>query len=137
MLAESLSDNYIWLEDYAENGDESTFDAYQAFRLESDMKNDKGETATAKDYHYSKQEFNEFMKNSAANGVRITPEIDVPAHALAFTKVFPEYAVKNLRSILMKKRPLTDHVDVSRPECVEFISVQMNFSVIILLIEIL
>ena len=116
-----LSDNYIWLEDYAENGDESTFDAYQAFRLESDMKNDKGETATAKDYHYSKQEFNEFMKNSAAKGVRITPEIDMPAHALAFTKVFPEYAVKNLRSILMKKRPLTDHVDVSRPECVEFV----------------
>lgn len=116
-----LSDNYIWLEDYAENGDESTFDAYQAFRLESDMKNDKGETATAKDYHYSKQEFNEFMKNSAAKGVRITPEIDLPAHALAFTKVFPEYAVKNLRSILMKKRPLTDHVDVSRPECVEFV----------------
>lgn len=116
-----LSDNYIWLEDYAENGDESTFDTYQAFRLESDMKNDKGETATAKDYHYSKQEFNEFMKNSAAKGVRITPEIDLPAHALAFTKVFPEYAVKNLRSILMKKRPLTDHVDVSRPECVEFV----------------
>ena len=116
-----LSDNYIWLEDYAENGDESTFDAYQAFRLESDMKNDKGETATAKDYHYSKQEFNAFMKNSAAKGVRITPEIDMPAHALAFTKVFPEYAVKNLRSILMKKRPLTDHVDVSRPECVEFV----------------
>lgn len=116
-----LSDNYIWLEDYAENGDESTFDAYQAFRLESDMKNDKGETATAKDYHYSKREFNDFMKNSAAKGVRITPEIDMPAHALAFTKVFPEYAVKNLRSILMKKRPLTDHVDVSRPECVEFV----------------
>lgn len=116
-----LSDNYIFLEDYAENGDESTYDAYQAFRLESDMKNDKGETAAAKDYHYSKQEFNEFMKNSAAKGVRITPEIDMPAHALAFTKVFPEYAVKNLRSILMKKRPLTDHVDVSRPECVEFV----------------
>lgn len=116
-----LSDNYIWLEDYAENGDESTFDAYQAFRLESDMKNDKGETATAKDYHYSKREFNEFMKNSAVKGVRITPEIDVPAHALAFTKAFPEYSVSNLRSILMKKRPLTDHVDVSRPECVEFV----------------
>lgn len=116
-----LSDNYIWLEDYAENGDESTYDAYQAFRLESDMKNDKGETATAKDYHYSKQKFNAFMKNSAAKGVRITPEIDMPAHALAFTKVFPEYAVKNLRSILMKKRPLTDHVDVSRPECIDFV----------------
>lgn len=50
-----LGDNYIWLEDYAENGDESTFDAYQAFRLESSLKNDKGETATSKDYSYSKK----------------------------------------------------------------------------------
>ncbi len=116
-----LSDNYIWLEDYAENGDESTFDAYQAFRLESDLKNSSGETPTAKDYSYSKEEFNAFMKASAEKGVKIIPEIDMPAHALAFTKVFPEYAVKNQVSMLMKKRPLTDHIDVSRPEAVDFV----------------
>ncbi|MDE6123743.1 MAG: family 20 glycosylhydrolase, partial [Eubacterium sp.] len=88
-----LSDNYIWLEDYAQNGDESTFDAYSAFRLESSLKNDKGETPTSEDYSYSKAEFNSFMRASLNKGVRITPEIDMPAHALAFTKVFPEYAV--------------------------------------------
>lgn len=116
-----LGDNYIWLEDYADRGDESTFDAYSAFRLESSLKNKKGETPTAKDYSYTKTEFNRFMKESADKGVRITPEIDMPAHALAFTTVFPEYAVKGKVSPLMKKRPLTDHIDISRPEAMEFV----------------
>lgn len=116
-----LGDNYIWLEDYAQNGDESTFDAYQAFRLESALKNKNGETPTAKDYSYSKSEFNSFIKSSLKKGVRITPEIDMPAHALAFTKVFPEYAVMGKVSPLMKKRPLTDHIDISKPEAVEFV----------------
>lgn len=116
-----LSDNYIWLEDYAQNGDESTFDAYSAFRLESSLKNEKGESPTAKDYSYSKAEFNSFMKASLKKGVRIVPEIDMPAHALAFTKVFPEYAVMGEVSPLMNKRPLTDHINVAKPEAVEFI----------------
>lgn len=116
-----LSDNYIWLEDYAQNGDASTFDAYSAFRLESALKNEKGESPTSKDYSYSKAQFNAFMKHSLEKGVRITPEIDMPAHALAFTKVFPEYAVTGKVSPLMKKRPLTDHINVARPEAVEFV----------------
>ena len=116
-----LGDNYIWLEDYADNGDESTFDAYSAFRLESSLKNKNGETPTAKDYSYSKADFNRFMKESSKKGVRITPEIDMPAHALAFTNVFPEYAVMGKVSPLMKKRPLTDHIDISKPEAIEFV----------------
>lgn len=116
-----LSDNYIWLEDYAEKGDESTFDAYSSFRLESALKNDKGESPTSEDYSYSKAEFNRFMKESLKKGVRITPEIDMPAHALAFTKVFPEYAVMGEVSPLMTKRPLTDHIDVAKPEAMEFV----------------
>lgn len=116
-----LGDNYIWLEDYAENGDESTFDAYQAFRLESSLKNNKGETATSKDYSYSKKEFREFIEWAKSKGVSITPEIDMPAHALAFTKVFPEYAVYNEVSPLMKKRPLTDHINVTDSKAIEFI----------------
>lgn len=116
-----LSDNFIWLEHYSENGDESTFDAYQAFRLESALKNDKGETPTASDYSYSKEEFRSFIINSLKKGVRITPEIDMPAHALSFTKVFPEFAVTGETSPLMKKRPLTDHINVRKPEAIEFI----------------
>lgn len=116
-----LSDNYIWLEDYAEKGDESTFDAYQSFRLESSVKNKDGRTATSEDYFYTKDEFRAFIERSEKKGVRIIPEIDVPAHALAFTKVFPEHAVLGETSSLMKTRPLTDHLNVAKPETVEFI----------------
>lgn len=116
-----LNDNYIWLEDYAENGESDTFDAYQAFRLECGLKNDKGESPTAEDYHYSKREFSRFIQNSLKKGVHITPEIDVPAHALSFSRVFPEYAVKSKVSEMMKKRPLTDHIDISDPKAVEFV----------------
>lgn len=61
------------------------------------------------------------MKVSLNKGVRITPEIDMPAHALAFTKVFPEYAVMGEVSPLMKKRPLTDHINVADPKAMEFV----------------
>ncbi len=116
-----LSDNYIWLEDYAQRGDDSTMEAYEAFRLESSLANENGETPTAKDYAYSRDEFREFIAWAKKRGVRIVPEIDVPAHALSFAKVFPEHMVRDRTSPLMKKRPLTDHLDVSRPETVDFI----------------
>ena len=116
-----LSDNHIFLENYSQNGDASTFDAYEAFRLESSVKNEKGETATAKDHSYTKDDFREFISWAGDRGVRIVPELDVPAHALSLTKVFPEYMVKNKTSPLMNKRPLTDHIDVSKPEAVDFI----------------
>lgn len=116
-----LSDNYIWLEDYAQNGDDSTFDAYEAFRLESGLTNRDGDTPTAKDYAYSKAEFRDFIVWSREQGVQIVPEIDVPAHALSFAKTFPEHTVYGKTSPLCKKRPLTDHLDVSRPETIEFI----------------
>lgn len=116
-----LSDNYIWLEDYAEKGDASTFEAYEAFRLESSLVNENGESFTAKDFSYKKAEFREFIDWAEEQGVRIVPELDVPAHALSITKAFPEYTVKNKTSPLMDKRPLTDHLDVSRPETVDFI----------------
>lgn len=118
-----LNDNYIWLEDYNVRGEETdSFEAYEAMRLESGLQNEKGETATAKDYSYTKAEFKSFMdKTSQRYHVHIVPEIDVPAHALSFAKVFPEYMVRDKTSPLQKNRPLTDHLDVSRPEAVEFI----------------
>lgn len=57
-----------------------------AFRLESDTY----PGLTAKDGSYTKQEFRELQKLAAENGVEIIPEIDVPAHSLAFTRYRPE-----------------------------------------------
>lgn len=116
-----LNDNYIWLEDYAENGDDSTLQAYSAFRLESSLRGENGESPTAADYSYSKADFRAFIAWAKTKGVRIVPEIDVPAHALALAEAFPQHMVRNRTSPLMNKRPLTDHLDISRPETIDFI----------------
>lgn len=63
---------------------------YAAFRLECETCPE----LTAKDGSYSKIEFRAFMKYAKRKGVTIIPEIDVPAHSLAFTRVRPEFASK-------------------------------------------
>ena len=55
-------------------------ETYAAFRLESELFPE----LTAKDGYYGKDEFRQFQKDAAKMGVNIIPEIDVPAHSLAF-----------------------------------------------------
>ena len=115
-----LNDNLIFLEDYWDTNSETTMQnsftkAYAAFRLESSVKNDEGKTATATDLYYTKDQFRSLIKDSRTIGVNIVPEIDVPAHALAFTKTFQNCALKKMNSSNWK-RPLTDHLDLSKPE---------------------
>ena len=116
-----LNDNFIWIEKYIKDNELDTFDAYEAFRLESSLKNESGKTASTKDYCYSKEEFRQFIEYSKSYGVNIVPEIDVPAHALSFTKAFPEHMVKGKLAPNSKIRPLTDHLDVSDDKTIEFI----------------
>lgn len=115
-----LSDNYIFLEQYGklENENEA-FKAYEAFRLESGLTNTKGESPTAQDYAISKKEFNDFIVSERNFGMKIVPEIDVPAHATSFTKVWPELMVANKVSMLNQNRPLIDHIDVSKKESMD------------------
>lgn len=109
-----LSDNYIFLEHYGFGEEEHlAFDAYEAFRLESGLTNEKGEGPTAEDYSFSKDQFRTLIEEERALGMAIVPEIDVPAHATSFTKVWPEIMVENQVSRLNNKRPLIDHIDVS------------------------
>ncbi|MGG7212923.1 discoidin domain-containing protein [Clostridium nigeriense] len=115
-----LSDNYIFLEQYGKMENENeAFKAYEAFRLESGLTNDEGESPTAKDYWISKEDFNDFIVSERNVGMNIVPEIDVPAHATSFTKIWPELMVSNKVSSLNANRPLIDHFDVSKPEVVE------------------
>lgn len=112
-----LSDNYIFLEDYGKlENEEEAFKAYEAFRLESGLTNDKGESPTAKDYSISKKDFKELILNERSLGMNIVPEIDVPAHATSFTKIWPEIMVENGVS---GNRPLIDHIDISKDEAVD------------------
>ena len=48
--------------------------------------------------------------------MKVVPEIDVPAHATSFTKIWPDLMVKNKVSSLNRNRPLVDHLDVSKTE---------------------
>lgn len=59
---------------------------YSAFRLESN----RFPGLTAKDGSYSKEEFKELQKMALEYGIKIIPEIDIPAHSLAFTHYKPE-----------------------------------------------
>ncbi len=81
---------------------------YSAFRLE----NDTYPGLTSRDLYYTKDEFHRFQKDAALQHVTIVPEIDVPAHALAFTHYRPDLASPDYG---------TDHLDLFNPEVIPFI----------------
>ena len=89
---------------FHENWDET----YAAFRLESE----RFPELTAKDGYYTKDEFRTFVKESQKLGVEIIPEIDVPAHSLAFT---------HFRKSLGCEEFGVDHLDLTNPEVVPFL----------------
>lgn len=84
--------------------------AYSAFRLESE----RFPGLTARDGSYSKAEFRELQKTAAAYGVRIIPEIDLPAHSLAFTHYRPSLAATN-------REYGKDHLDLYKKEVYLFV----------------
>ena len=79
-----------------------------AFRLESDTY----PGLTAKDGSYSKQEFIDLQILGEENFIEIIPEIDVPAHSLAFTQYKPEIGSKEYGM---------DHLDLFNPETYKFV----------------
>lgn len=85
-----MNDFHVHLND---NGFEQFFghnwdSTYSAFRLE----NNTFPGLTAKDGSYSKKAFIALQDLADSCAVKIIPEIDVPAHSLAFTKAVPQTA---------------------------------------------
>ncbi|MCH5329554.1 MAG: family 20 glycosylhydrolase [Alistipes sp.] len=80
---------------------------YAAFRLECDTY----PGLAAEDGHYTKAEFRDFQKESAKRYVEVLPEIDVPAHTLAFTHYMPELGSTEYGA---------DHFDLFNPATYEF-----------------
>ena len=78
-----------------------------AFRLECDTY----PGLTAKDGSYTKQEFIDLQKLAEQNGVEVIPEIDAPAHSLAFTQYKNEIGSKEYGM---------DHLDLFNPETYKF-----------------
>lgn len=81
---------------------------YSAFRMESDTY----PGLTARDGYYTKKEFIELQKLAEGVFVEIIPEIDVPAHSLAFTQFRPEIGSKEYGM---------DHLDLFNPETYTFL----------------
>ena len=96
-----------------DNGFKQFFDhdwdkTYAAFRMESE----RFPGLAAEDGHYSKADFRDFQKRAAARFVEIMPEIDMPAHTLAFVHYKPELGSKEYGH---------DHLDIMKPETYEFL----------------
>lgn len=80
---------------------------YAAFRLECDTY----PGLTAADGHYTKRQFIDLQKQAEGCFVDIIPEIDAPAHTLAFTHYKPEIGSKEYGM---------DHLDLFNPETYTF-----------------
>ena len=89
---------------YHDNWDET----YSAFRLESE----RFPGLTAEDGSYSKADFRQFVLEAAAMGVEVIPEIDVPAHSLAFSHYRPSLGSKEFGM---------NHLDLSNPAVIPFV----------------
>lgn len=93
-----LSDN-AFVQHYNNNWDST----YSGFRLE----NTRYPQLPTKGEFYTKKEFVDLQILAEHYGVNIIPEIDVPAHSLAFSKAFPQIASKEFGK---------DHLDIRNPE---------------------
>ena len=81
---------------------------YAAFRLESETY----PGLTARDGHYTKKEFIDLQILAENRFVEIIPEIDAPAHTLAFAHYLPEIGSKEYGM---------DHLDLFHPKTYEFL----------------
>ena len=81
---------------------------YAAFRLESELFPE----LSAKDGYYTKEEFRQYQKDAAKMCVNVIPEIDVPAHSLAFV---------HFRKELGTQQYGIDHLDLFNPNVYSFL----------------
>ena len=86
---------------------------YAAFRLESEC----FPGLTAKDGSYTKKEFTELQRMGMEYGVNIIPEIDIPAHSLAFAHYKPEIGSKEYGM---------DHLDLYKEETYKFVDALLD-----------
>lgn len=107
-----LNDNALLC--YSDKADsfDTVYDAYSAFRLDSEVRNEEGISITSIDYSYTKEDFKELVDFAEKYHVKIVPEIDTPAHSLAITKVFPELGLNYYPDA-------ADSMDLKNPKTLE------------------
>ena len=113
-----INNNYIFLEEYVQDGRDPLKEAYTAFRLESKMVGTNGQKLTADDVWFTKKEFRELIDYAKLRGVNIVPEFDTPGHALSFTKVRPDLIYQGPMNHPGRR---SDHIDAGNPETLKFV----------------
>lgn len=109
-----LSDNLIFMEDY-DTIEQAITETYAGFRLESGVVNEgTGKSATSEDLFYTKDEFRTFIQDSRTIGVSIVPELDMPAHALPFTRAFPEFMTVKTGTSQNARRHIIDELNLEK-----------------------
>ena len=109
-----LNDNEILATSGLTASEEQAMTAESAFRLESSLANEEGETLTSGEYAYTKEEFDQFIRTAKTYGVTVVPEIDTPAHSLSITKLYPEYALRSTNESV-------DQIDLGNEEAVALV----------------
>ena len=71
---------------------------------------EKKDVYKRQDLYYTKDQFRSLIKDSRTIGVNIVPEIDVPAHALAFTKTFQKDVYKRQSYVRDQKQRKCQYV---------------------------
>ncbi|KAJ2596033.1 hypothetical protein GGF39_003608 [Coemansia sp. RSA 1721] len=84
---------------------------YSGFRLKSD--NEKFAKYANADVSYTKQDMRDYQDFIKTRGVDLIPEIDLPAHSLAFTKFHPDWTIQ-------KDTARGDWLDLGNPEVQQF-----------------
>ena len=109
-----LNDNEILATSGLMDSAEHAMTADSAFRLESALGNEKGETLTSAEYAYTQEEFAALIATAKTYGVTVVPEIDTPAHSLSITKLYPEYALRTSNESV-------DQIDLGNDNAVAFV----------------
>lgn len=109
-----LNDNEILATSGLTDSAEHAMTAESAFRLESSLGNEKGETLTSAEYAYTQEEFAALIATAKTYGVTVVPEIDTPAHSLSITKLYPEYALRTSTESV-------DQIDLGNDNAVAFV----------------
>ncbi len=111
-----LNDNEILATSGLTGSAEQAMTAENAFRLQSGVLgvHAYGKADAPQDYTYTKEEFAQFIATAKTYGVTVVPEIDTPAHSLAITKRYPEYALRTANESV-------DQVDLANDKAVAFV----------------
>ncbi|MCM1267208.1 MAG: family 20 glycosylhydrolase [Bacteroidales bacterium] len=115
-LAIHLNDNEILATSGLTASAEQAMTAESAFRLESDVLGVQAgrEASSPQEYVYTREELAQLIATAKAYGVTVVPEIDTPAHSLAITGRYPEYALRT-------SAESADQIDLGNDEAVSLV----------------